>query len=1167
MKLRFAKLEGLVLRLLIFVGVVLTPLIPAQLGVSAQTSPAPIRIVRSLSTNEYGASAPKGLAFSADANTFFVLDENGNITFITMGEDHAGFRNLPEVKPDPLNVAFDKKSGSLFTLNRGKSELVKIKADGRGLPTASALPTRYASNAYGLKNPQGIAFDPGTGRLFILDAGNSQIVSVVPHATLGFDANEAVKSNKVQKISLKKLGTGVFKGLAYNPSNRHLYVAEPAQKNLYELTQTGTVVSTFDLASLGINNPSAMTFAPSVDNTDDPNIYDLFILDDGQAGQAKKGLFSFTSTRQQTTSSDSQIVELSLEVPMALPPGTTLLPATLVNIIETSTWNPPSPDPSGVDYWPARQSLLIDDSEVEEMSIFEGKNVFESTTSGTLVSTCFTSFTNEPTGLAINPTNNHIFITDDTGSNDKVFEVSIGPDGTYCTADDTVTITNVATTYGATDAEDVAYGNNTLFISDGVNAEVYRIPLGANGVLGGGDDGAVTHFDTAALGFNDMEGLGYNSDSDTLFIISSTGSEQYMGETTPSGMLLHAYDLSLMGSGGNKRSDVTYAPGSLNPGIKNIYIVSRNVDNNSNPNENDGQVWEINIAGSNTPTPSRTPTRTNTPTAGPSPTSTPTATHTFTPTSTLTPTATVPPSSNTFYSSFASSGSVGGVSFADEDILQFDGTTWSLFFDGGDVGLASVDVRSFYYLDADRILMSFNTSIMLDGVTFAPTDIAQFDATSLGSVTAGTFSMYFNGVDVELSTSSEYIDALEVLSDGKVLISTVGTPAVTGVTSPADEDILAFTPTTLGATTSGTWALYFDGSDVGLADSSMEDVDALDVDASGNIYLSTTGVFSVTGVSGDDEDVFICAPTSLGSVTACNYFSSLYFDGSTWGLTSNDMDAFNLLDTGPIPTATPSNTPGPTNTPTNTPTPTDTATPGPSPTPTNTPTPSNTPTPTNTASVPDLIFADGFESGSFSAWTSNTNDLGDLSVSVSAALVGTQGMQAVIDDTNTIYVTDDTPNAEPRYRARFYFDPNSITMTSGNAHYIFKGFVGTSTEVLRVEFRQFSGNYEIRAALLDDASTWINAPTLINPDGWSPITDAPHFIELDWLAATAVGANDGSLTLWIDSVQQASLTGVDNDTRRVDRARLGALTGIDTGTSGTYFFDAFESRRQNYIGP
>jgi hypothetical protein len=35
----------------------------------------------------------------------------------------------------------------------------------------------------------------------------------------------------------------------------------------------------------------------------------------------------------------------------------------------------------------------------------------------------------------------------------------------------------------------------------------------------------------------------------------------------------------------------------------------------------------------------------------------------------------------------------------------------------------------------------------------------------------------------------------------------------------------------------------------------------------------------------------------------------------------------------------------------------------------------------------------------------------------------------------------------------------------------------------------------------------------------------------------------------------------------MDRARLGALAGMDVGTSGTYYFDAFESRRQSYIGP
>jgi len=187
--------------------------------------------------------------------------------------------------------------------------------------------------------------------------------------------------------------------------------------------------------------------------------------------------------------------------------------------------------------------------------------------------------------------------------------------------------------------------------------------------------------------------------------------------------------------------------------------------------------------------------------------------------------------------------------------------------------------------------------------------------------------------------------------------------------------------------------------------------------------------------------------------------------------------------------------------------------------------------------------------------------LGDLSVSAAAALINNQGLQAVIDDTNSIYLSDDSPNAEPRYRARFYFDPNSILMANADAHIIFSGLKSTSTAVLRMEFSQSSGNYQLRVrVLLDDATTWVNT-------NWFTISDTPHSIELDWQAATAAGANNGGLTLWIDGMQQAALTGLDNDTWRVDLARLGAVTGVDVGTSGAYYFDAFESRRQTYIGP
>jgi hypothetical protein len=168
-------------------------------------------------------------------------------------------------------------------------------------------------------------------------------------------------------------------------------------------------------------------------------------------------------------------------------------------------------------------------------------------------------------------------------------------------------------------------------------------------------------------------------------------------------------------------------------------------------------------------------------------------------------------------------------------------------------------------------------------------------------------------------------------------------------------------------------------------------------------------------------------------------------------------------------------------------------------------------------------------------------------------------MQAVIDDTTSIFVTDDTPNAEPRYRARFYFDPNSISMANGDTHFLLNALMGTSTAVGRVEF-QYSGGYQLRARTLTDGGSWVST-------AWFPITDAPHSVEIDWRAASGPGANDGVITMWIDGVPKAMITTVDNDTRRIDRARLGAVGSVDAGTSGTYFFDAFVSHRSTFIGP
>lgn len=222
----------------------------------------------------------------------------------------------------------------------------------------------------------------------------------------------------------------------------------------------------------------------------------------------------------------------------------------------------------------------------------------------------------------------------------------------------------------------------------------------------------------------------------------------------------------------------------------------------------------------------------------------------------------------------------------DEDIIAVDTSTGdlSVWFDGSDVGLASYRIDALARLDDGDLLLSFTNAVSVDGLSFDDSDVVRFTPTSLGVNTAGSFSMYLDGSDVGLTTNGEDTDGLDVLDDGSLLISTSGTMRVTGLTA-RDEDIALFFPSSLGDSSSGSYAMWFDGSDVGLSSSSSEDVDAISLRPDGSSFaLSTRGNFGVTDLSGGDEDLFNFEYSTLGSNTSGSF--SMFFDGSDLGVAS-----------------------------------------------------------------------------------------------------------------------------------------------------------------------------------------------------------------------------------------------------------------------------------------
>ncbi len=265
-----------------------------------------------------------------------------------------------------------------------------------------------------------------------------------------------------------------------------------------------------------------------------------------------------------------------------------------------------------------------------------------------------------------------------------------------------------------------------------------------------------------------------------------------------------------------------------------------------------------------------------------------------------------------FYFSIANNGTYniggpGGVTgVRDEDILGRTGSGYIMIFDGSDVGVGGLDIDAFTITSPDTILLSFATAAAIPGIpgTVDDSDIVLFSGTLFGNDTDGTFSLFFDGSLVGLTSGGEDVDAVELLPDGRLLVSTSGGYSVPNPNAPPNnisgrnEDLLAFTPASPDVfnTGSGSWDLYFDGSDVGL-NSNGKNVDGVFVDGS-DIYLTVGGTLT-TPFAGpvENEDIFVCQGVTTGSATSCAG-GALFFDGSSFGLNNRNLDG---IEQGSLP--------------------------------------------------------------------------------------------------------------------------------------------------------------------------------------------------------------------------------------------------------------------------
>ncbi|MBY5162749.1 Ig-like domain-containing protein [Salsipaludibacter albus] len=522
-------------------------------GLAGRAGAAPGRAVEEnrIATGDLGVTRPTGIAWDPVADVLWV-GEPGDAALVGISRDGGEVRDVLRTDVDPATATVDA-TGDLVSTDRARVS----SEDDAGMVTTRDIPVR---------DPTAIATDPASGDVVVLDAEVSSLVRV------GSDGD-------VTEVELDDAWAGDgLDAVAVDPSTGLVNVADWSADTVVAVDAQGEVVGSRTVESESLVDPGAMTFAPTADSTDDADATSLYVVDAG------------------SEETSGGVVELSLAA--AVEAAAIDDVAELVRTTDLSAYDPPSPDPAGVTWLADLDRLLISDSEVNEMAIFEGANLFQATRAGSLVRTGVTlPWSNEPTGVSHDLGNGRLFVSDDR-STGKLHTVRPGPDGRFGTTDDAVTTATMGSFgFGTIDAEDVAYhaASDTVFVVDGVNAEVWRISPGPDGVFTGGGstgDDTISRFDLARHGIQDPEGIVHNVFDDTLLVADRR--TDLVHELTLAGGLIRIIDISAAGA--RTPAGITLAPSSDGLGTS-MYVVDRGVDNDSDPDENDGRLHELRFPG------------------------------------------------------------------------------------------------------------------------------------------------------------------------------------------------------------------------------------------------------------------------------------------------------------------------------------------------------------------------------------------------------------------------------------------------------------------------------------------------------------------------------------------------------------------------------------------
>jgi sugar lactone lactonase YvrE len=271
----------------------------------------------------------------------------------------------------------------------------------------------------------------------------------------------------------------------------------------------------------------------------------------------------------------------------------------------TTDWSTPSTDPTGLTYDPRSRKLWISDSEVDETGFWKHRNLFIANKMGVLQTTRrLDKATVEPEGISWYARGKSLFVADD--DKNAIFRFGRGRDGKIGTRDDKVRKVVNTLRYGSGDAEGVTWharrGKLDMLIwTDATTTHIYELKRGRDHRFGTRDDvmkrtfAASSFADPRGRHLNDPNGVYFDRKTGHLFTVDSK--KHFVLETTLTGQFVQTIDMTFCRTGLNGCrgfSDLVFAPGT-DGSRRRLYLTDRRVDNNVDPAENDGMLYQVKL--------------------------------------------------------------------------------------------------------------------------------------------------------------------------------------------------------------------------------------------------------------------------------------------------------------------------------------------------------------------------------------------------------------------------------------------------------------------------------------------------------------------------------------------------------------------------------------------